>query len=171
MELYSSSELSGTPLDAIEPFTEELTGIVAEMQEKLGSETKLLEGTETLTREDIRIPLPDDPARILAILKNELSDGKTNEEEWKSPSQSGCWTTDPTPTFTLESSSTACIAELFSQDSPIPRSNAASSDMWTGSCEEMRGDCGCETDATNGPCACMEQTISVPMVGTPSEEK
>ena len=49
MELYSHSE--GAPLSEIEAFTEELTGIMEEMKEKLANEGKILEGTEMPIRE------------------------------------------------------------------------------------------------------------------------
>jgi hypothetical protein len=160
MELYSSSELAGTPLDAIEPFTEELAGIMVEMQEKLASETKLLEGSEIPEREEIIIPR-----------KNELSDEDAKEDQWMSVSLNGSSTTDPTHTLILESSSSACIADLFVQDCPIRQSSVRCTDMLIESCEGTSEGCGCVTGAMNAPFVCTEQTINVPTVGTLNEEK
>jgi hypothetical protein len=171
MELYSSTD--GTPLDEIEPFMEELTGIVKEMQQLIPMETRILEGTEMPAREDIVIPPPENPQAILEALtgKNELSQGETKEDQWSNASPNGCLTTDRIRISTRESDNSACIAALFNQNCPIRRSNAMSSPMSVNSCAEMSGGCGCAIDVTKGPCACMEQTISVPMAGTPSEEK
>jgi len=173
MDAYHSSRLDATYIDEIQPFTEELTGFVVEMQEKLVTETCILEGTEIPGREDIIIPPPLNPAETLALLtgKNELSGGETKDSQWSSDLLNGCLTTDPTLVSTLESSSSACIADLFDRSCPIRRSNAMSWPMPTNSSEEKLEGCGCETGATSEPCVCMEQTISVPMVGTPSEEK
>lgn len=173
MDAYSSSRLDATYIDQIEPFTEELTGIVKEMQEKLASETRILEGTEDFTREDIIIPPPIHPEETLAILtgKNELSGGETKDTQWSSDLLSGCLTTDPTLISTLESNSSVCIAELFNQNCPIPPSSVRLLPVLTRSYGETLESCGCGTDATNGSCACMVQTINVPMVGMPSEEK
>lgn len=173
MDAYSSSRLDATYIDEIEPFTQELEGIVKEMQEKLATETRILEGTEDLTREDIIIPPPIHPEETLAILtgKNELSGGETKESQWTSDLLNGCSTTDPTLVSMLESNSSACIAELFNQNCPIPPSNEKSLPVLTRFYGERLESCGCGIDATNESCACMEQTISVPMVGMPSEEK
>ena len=173
MDAYHSSRLDATYIEDIEPFTEELSGIVVEMQEKLATETRILEGTEDLTRETIIIPPPINPEETLAILtgKNGLSEGETKEEQWSNVLLNGCSTTDPTLISTLESNSSACIAELFSQDCPIPSSNVRLLPVLTRSYGETLESCGCGTDAMNGSCVCMEQTISVPMVGTSSEEK
>lgn len=171
MELYSSTD--GTMIDEIEPFMEELTGIVKEMQQLIPTETKILEGTDMPDREDIVIPRPENPEAILAAIsgKNELSQGETKEDQWSSASPNGCLTTAPTHTSTFASSNSAFTAALFNQNCPIRRSNAASSPISQMSSEEMSGVCGCVTGVTNELCACMEQTISVPMAGTPNEEK
>lgn len=168
---YSSG--FGTDIETIEPFTEELTGIVKEMQEKLVDETKMLEGTEMLEREDIVIPPPENPEEILAQLtgKNELSGDETKDDQWTNASQNGLWTTDPILTSMPESSSSATTARCSSLRCPTRRSRELSSPESTNCCEGKSDDCGCETDATSESCACMVQTISVPTVGTPSEEK
>lgn len=173
MDAYSSSRLDATPLDAIEPFTEELTEIVLEMQAALPSESKLLEGADILEREDIVIPPPEDPKAVLQALtgKNELSNAESYSSQWMPVLLSGSSRTDPTLISTLESNSSACIAELFVRTCPTLRSNAASSPMSICSFEETSGACGCATGVTNESCACMEQTISVPTVGMLSEEK
>lgn len=168
-----SSKLDATYLDEIEPFTCELAAIVRDMQVQMATETRILEGTEDLTREDIVIPPPADPEAVLRELtgQNELSGGETKEDQWKNVSASGCWTTGLTHTSTLESSSSVSIAKLFSQSCPIPQSRDMSLPVWTKSCEGKSDTCGCGTDATSECCDCMVQTINVPMAGIPSEEK
>jgi hypothetical protein len=175
MDAYSSSKLDATYIGEIEPFTEQLASIVVEMQDKLATETRILEGTEDTTREDIVIPPPANPDEILALLtgksKNELSDGETKEAQWSSDLLSGCSTTDLIPISMFESSSSACIADLFDRSCPIrPSAVRLLPAQIPFSGVTLEG-CGCGTDAMNESCGCMEQTISVPMVGTPSEEK
>ena len=46
----------GTEIESIEPFTAELAGIVEEMQIRIQTETKILDGTEIPERETIEIP-------------------------------------------------------------------------------------------------------------------
>jgi hypothetical protein len=158
MELYPSV---GTPLDEIEPFTQELTGIVETMQEKLSSETKILEGT---------MPTPDYDL-VRDALQNELSIPKLTEEQWTMHLRNGYLTTDLTPTSTPASSSSSSTAEPSNPPSGTPVSGHWCKDVPTGSCNPRSGGCGCETDASNECCDCMVQTINVPTVGMPSEEK
>jgi hypothetical protein len=171
MDAYHSSRLDATYIEDIEPFTEELSGIVVEMQEKLATETRILEGTEDLTRETIIIPPPINPEETLAILtgKNGLSEGETKEEQWSNVLLNGCSTTDPILISMFESNSSACIADLFNRDCPIPPSDERSLPLLTRFSGATLESCGCGTDATNESCACMVQTINVPMAGTPSE--
>ena len=146
----------GTDLDAIEPFTSELTGIVDTMQEELAKEVRILEGVD---------------APEYTPLENEHLEGETKEYQWSNASASGCWTTDPTHGCTPELSSSVSIAEACSPIFPTEQSREP---RWlqSMSCSEGKLEsCGCGTDVTNGHCACMEQTISVPMAGTLSEEK
>lgn len=173
MDAYTSSRLDATYIDEIQPFTQQLTGIVVEMQDKLATETRILEGTEDISREDIIIPPPINPEETLSILtgKNELSGGETKDSQWSSDLLSGCSTTDPTLISMFESNSSACIAELFNRNCPIPPSDDRSLPVLTRFYKETLESCGCGTDATNESCDCMVQTISVPMVGMPSEEK
>lgn len=163
----------GADIESIEPFTEELTGIVKEMQVKLVDETKILEGTELLEREDIIIPAPENPEEILAQLtgKNELSGGETKDDQWTNGSQNGLWTTDPILASIPESSNSATTARCSSLRCPTRRSNELLSPESTNYCKESLDASGCEIDAMSGCCACMVQTISVPTAGTPSEEK
>lgn len=168
-----SSKLDAAAIDEIEPFTQELTGIVKVMQVQLATETCILDGTEVPTREDIVIPPPEDPEAVLRAMtgQNELSGGETKECQWNNVSETGYWTIDLTQNSTLESSNSASIAELFNQNCPIPQSVGPWSLVSMNSCEGKSDACGCVTGATNEPCACMEQTINVPMAGTPNEEK
>jgi hypothetical protein len=146
----------GTDLDAIEPFTVELTGIVDTMQEELAKEVRLLEGVD----------VPE-----YAPLENEHLDSETKECQWSNASANGCWTTDRTHACTPELSTSVSIAEPSSLIFPTEQSSGLSS-LRSMNCSEGKLErCGCGTDATNESCACMEQTINVPMAGTLSEEK
>jgi len=158
MELYPSV---GTDLEDIEPFTQELTGIVETMQEKLSTETKILEGT---------MPTPDYDL-VRDALQNELSIPRLTEEQWRTSLGNGSLTTDRTPTSTLASSSSSSTAEPSNPASDTPAFGGWCSNALTACCEGKSGDCGCATDASNECCACMVQTINVPMAGTPSEER
>jgi hypothetical protein len=163
MELYSHSE--GAPLSEIEAFTEELTGIMEEMKEKLANEGKILEGTEMPTREA--------PDELWATLmgKNELSQVETKEDQWNKPSQSGSSTIDPSLTSSAGSSISASIVKLFNRGCPIRRSSGSSWQKSTSSSEEMQGVSGSEIGVTSELSDSTEQTINVPMAGTQSEEK
>lgn len=158
MELYPSV---GTPLDEIEPFTTELTGIVETMQEKLVSETKILEGS---------MPLPN-YVSVRTSLENELSIPKLTEEQWRTHFPSGSSTTDLTLISIPASSSSSCFVEASSLGLDTQPCVERSFSMPTNCCEGKSDDCGCATDASNECCACMVQTINVPMAGMPSEEK
>jgi hypothetical protein len=158
MELYPSV---GTPLDEIEPFTQELTGIVATMQEKLSTETKILEGT---------MPIPDYEG-VRDALQNELSIPKLTEEQWRTSLGNGSLTTDPTLISMFGSSSSSSSAEPSNPASDTPVCGNGCSKLPTDCCEGKSADCGCATDASNECCACMVQMINVPTVGMPSEEK
>jgi hypothetical protein len=175
MDAYNSSRLDATYIDEIEPFTEELAGIVVEMQDKLVVETRILEGTDVFSREDIIIPPPMNPEETLAILtgksKNELSGAETKQDQWSSDLLNGYSITDLVPISTLESNSSACIADLFNRECPIQPSVVRLLPALTHFYGATLEGCGCGTDAMNESCACMEQTISVPTVGMQSEEK
>ena len=158
MELYPSV---GTPLEEIEPFTQELTGIVETMQEKLVTETRILEGAMSMP----------DYGMLRQALENELSIPKLSEEQWRTHCPSGSSTTDPTLTSTPASSTSSCSAVLSVLVSDTPVFGGWCSRLPTDSCEATLGDCGCATAASNESCACMVQTINVPTVGTPSEAK
>jgi hypothetical protein len=168
-----SSKLDAAYLDEIEPFTEELSGIVRDMQVLLATETRILEGTEDLTREEIVIPPPEDPEAVLRELtgQNELSGGETKECQWSNASANGCWTTGHTHDCIREFATSASTAAPSSLSYPMAQSSEVSLPVWTNSSEAKSDSCGCGTDATSESCACMEQTINVPTVGMPSEEK
>jgi hypothetical protein len=158
MELYPSV---GTPLDEIEPFTQELTDIVVTMQEKLSTETKILEGT---------LPTPDYGV-VRQTLENELSIPRLTEEQWRTLCPSGSSTTVPALASTPESNTLSCSAEASNPVSDTPASGSWCSNLPTDCCKETSGDCGCETGVSSECCACTVQTINVPMVGMPSEER
>lgn len=168
-----STKLDAAYLDEIEPFTTQLTDIVRDMQTQLVTETRILEGTEQLFREDIVIPPPADPEAVLRELtgQNELSGGETKEDQWSNVSRNGCWTIDPTRDCIPEFGSSVSTATPSNLNCPTPRSSAPLFRVLMSSSEETSAVCGCGTDATSESCDCMVQTISVPMAGTPSEEK
>lgn len=149
----------GTPLEEIEPFTQELTGIVVTMQEKLSTETRILEGSMTT---------PDYGA-LRQALENELSIPKLSEEQWRTHCPNGSSTTDLTLTSTLASSSSSCSAVPS-----VPVSDTPASVGWllkppTSFFEATSGGCGCATGASSESCDCTVQTINVPTVGMPNE--
>ena len=158
MELYPSV---GTDLDDIEPFTQELTGIVVTMQEKLSTETKILEGT---------MPTPDYDV-VRDALQNELSIPKLTEEQWRTSLGNGSLITDPTLISMFGSSNLSSTAEPSNPPSDTPACGTWCSKLPTDCCEGKSGDCGCETGASNECCDCTVQTINVPTVGMPSEER
>jgi hypothetical protein len=158
MELYPSV---GTSLEDIEPFTQELTGIVETMQEKLSTETKILEGS---------MPVPDYTA-MRASLENELSIPKLTEEQWRTSLLNGSSRTGLTLISIPASSSSSCFVEASSLGLDTLSCTSVSCSAPMSSCEGKSDDCGCATDASNESCACMVQTINVPMAGMPSEEK
>jgi hypothetical protein len=148
---------AGTDLDAIEPFTSELTGIVETMKENLVTETRILEGTE--------VPV------YKPFTENELSEGETKEDQWTNVSPNGYLTTDRIPTSEPGSNISSSFAELFNQDCPIQRLRRKSQPQQTVFFEGTWGGDGCETDATNECSECTVPTINEPTPGTPSEVK
>lgn len=147
----------GTDLDAIEPFTAELTGIVDQMKEELANEARILEGT--------------DAPEYKADEQNELSEGKLTEEEWRTFLLHGSSTTVRTLTSIPGSSSLYYSARPNSPVSPTlgyaKCSCPSSTPSWQGTLE----DCGCAIAATNESCECTVPMISEATPGTPSEEK
>ena len=148
---------AGTDLDAIEPFTEELTGIVDKMKEELANEKRILEGVD----------IPE----YTPLDQNELSQSETKEDQWKSSSLFGCSTTVPTRTSTPDSSTSSCIARHNSPVSDILGSARCSCPLQTPSWQGTWVDCGCVTDAMNECSECTVPMISELTPGTPSEEK
>jgi hypothetical protein len=147
----------GADLMEIDEFTNELTGIVETMKEKLVTETRILEGTE--------VPV------YKPLSENELSEGETKEEQWTNVSPNGCLTTDRIPTSEPGSNISSSFAELFSQGCPIRFLRRKSQPQQTVFFEGTWGGDGCETDATNECSECTVPTTSEPTPGTPSEVK
>jgi hypothetical protein len=153
---YTMTDM-GTLLDDIEPFTTELTGIVESMKEELANEVRLLEGM------DIPEYMPD--------AQNELSQSDSKDEQWSTPSLSGCWTTGRTLTSTLESNTLFSTARPNSPVSPTLGCVARCSTPQTNCCKATLDVCGCATDAMNESSECTVPTTSELMPGMPSEEK
>ena len=156
--LYLSSV--GADLDQIEPHTRELGKAVNEMQQKLVTEVRLLEGTEV-----------DSYLTVRAALENELSTTKLTEEQWKSALLNGCSTTDPTPDSSEDSVSLSHFAGLLNHDCRFVFLSNRSTPSPTNSCSGKSDECGCETGAMNVYCECMERTTSGQRPGTPNEVK
>lgn len=143
----------GTDLDAIEPFTTELTGIVDKMKEELANEVKILEGTD----------IPE--------YQNELSDDETKIDQWRSVLPNGSWTTGLTHTSTPASSSLFSSVRHNSPVSPTLASAGMCSHSSTPSWGPTWADCGRGIDAMNESSECTVPMISELTLGTPNEEK
>jgi len=144
----------GTDLDAIEPFTTELTAIVDKMKEELVNEKRILDGTE-----------------VPEYNQNELSEEKISEEEWTTFLPSGSLRTVRILTSIPGSSTSSCSVRHNSPVLDILGSASCSCPLQTPSCPPIWGDCGCVIDAMNESSECTVPMISEPMPGTPSEVK
>ena len=149
---YIMSDL-GTDLDAIEPFTMELTGIVDKMKEELVNEIRILDGTEAPEYE------------------NELSGCETKDDQWTTDLRNGFLKTVPTRSSMPDSSSLSCIVRHSSPVSPTLSCVGTCSMPQTGCCGATSDVSGCETDAMNECSVCTVPTISELTLGTPSEAK
>lgn len=148
---------AGTDLDAIEPFTAELTEIVDKMKEELANEVRILEGTE----------VPE----YKQLPQNELSDAESKECQWTNDLQNGFSTTVLTPTLIPGLSSSSCSVRHNSPVLDTLGSARCSCPLQTPSWQGISGDCGCVTDATNECSECTVPMISELTPGTPSEVK
>ena len=149
---YTMSDM-GTDLDAIEPFTSELTGIVDKMKEELANETRILEGTD----------VPE--------YQNELSGGETKECQWTTDLQNGFSTTVLIPTSTPGSSSSSSSVRHNSPVSDTAVCDGKFCERSTPCSWVMSDGCGCATAAMNESSVCTVPTTSEPTPGTPSAQK
>jgi hypothetical protein len=145
----------GTDLDAIEPFTTELTDIVDKMKEELANEKRILEGTDVPEYQP----------------QNELSEEKLSEEEWRDFLLNGSSRTVRLLTSTPGLNNSSCSARHNSPVSDILGSARCSCPSSTPSWQATSGDCGCATDAMNESSECTVPMTSEPTPGTPSEAK
>ncbi len=143
----------GTDLDAIEPFTAELSGIVDKMKEELANETRILEGTDVPEYQP----------------QNELSEEKLSEEEWRSILHNGSSRTVRLLTSTPVSSTLSSSARPNSPMLDIVDFDANSYKSSTPSWRVISGDCGCEIDAMNECSECTVPMTSELMLGMPNE--
>lgn len=153
---YTMSDF-GADLNAIEPFTTELTGIVDKMKEELVNETRILEGT------DIPVYNP--------LEQNELSATETKMNQWTTDLQNGFSTTVLTPTSVHGLSTSSCSVRHNSPVSDILESGVKFCERSTPSCAAIWADCGCATDAMNESSECTVPMINEPTPGMPSEVK
>jgi hypothetical protein len=147
----------GTDLDAIDPFTEELTGIVDKMKEELANEKRILEGTE----------VPE----YQQLPQNELSPSEVKEDQWRNFSPFGFSRTDRIRISTPDSNSLSSSVRHNSPVSDILGSARCSCPLQTPSWQGTSVDCGCVTDAMNESSECTVPMISELTPGTPSEVK
>ena len=156
----------GVDIETEQVFQQELHGIVDVMKVKLVDEKKILEGTEVPMYGKDLWKMPH-----IERTENELSQSKPTEQQWKTDSQNGCSTTDPTHISTSDSSSSSAIAGLFNQSCPIAPLRIRSTHSPTDSCSENSATSGNETDAMNESSECTVPTINEPMLGMPNEVK
>jgi hypothetical protein len=147
----------GTDLDAIEPFTAELTDMVDKMKEELANEARILEGV--------------DAPEYKPEGQNELSEGKLSEEEWRTFLLNGSSTIVRTLTSIPGSSSSSSSARHNSPVSPTLGYAKCSCPSSTPSWQETSDDCGCVTAAMSEFSECTVPMTSELTPGTPSEEK
>jgi hypothetical protein len=152
--LYSDH---GTDLEAIEPFTTELTGIVDAMKEALATEVRILEGTDT-------------PA-YTPLDENEQADITLHEEAWRIVSPNGSLRTVHILGSIPGSSSLSSSARPSSPVS-LPR------DCAERFCEKsipsswgISDGCGCAIAVMSESSECTVPMINDPTPGMPSEEK
>jgi hypothetical protein len=144
----------GTDLEAIEPFTSELTSIVDTMKEELANESRILEGTD-----------------VPEYTQNELSEGKISEEEWRTFLRNGSSRTVRLLTSTPVLNSSSSSARPNSPGLDTLDCVGTFCERSTPSCWVTSDGCGCATAAMNESSECTVPTISEPTPGTPSEAK
>jgi hypothetical protein len=150
----------GCRLDEIEPFTQQLSEIVAEMQKQLVNETRILEGTAPPEYEKERIQL-----------ENELSRERLTEEQWKNALQNGFLITVPTLTSMPDSNNFLYTANLSDQSYHSEPSEGKSGESPENSCLEELVECGYGTAQWNVYSVSTDRMISELKPGTPNEEK
>lgn len=143
----------GVDIEEEHAFQEELHGIVDKMQEDLVHEVKILEGT------------------LEPVYQNELSDAERKEEQWKTDLLSGFSTIVRTLTFSDESNTSSSTVSSLNRARVIHDSDEKSTEQSSPSCGRTWADCGLVTEPLNESFDSTVQTINVPMLGTPSEEK
>jgi hypothetical protein len=148
----------GTDLDAIEPFTSEMTSIVDKMKEELANEKRILEGTE----------VPEYVPFCGKCIQNELSQSESKEDQWRTPLPHGSLTIGRIPTSTPDSNISSSSVSPNNPASDTPSFAEPCCPLQIGSCSETSGVCGCVTAATNESSECTVPTTSAPTPGTPS---
>lgn len=156
----------GVDIETEQVFQQELHGIVDVMKVKLVDEKKILEGTLNPEYGKNEWSLPH-----IERTKNELSQSKPREQQWKNDSPNGCSTTDPIHISTSDSSSSSAFAELFNQSCPIEPLRIRSTPSPTSSCSENSAASGIETDVMNESSDCTVPMINEQMDGMPNEVK
>ncbi len=155
---YIASDM-GVDIEEEHNFQEELHGIVDKMQEDLVHETKILEGTLDPQYDPNEFP------------QNELSKSNSEDKQWMTGLLNGFSITDLTPISSDESSISFSTASSLNQARVIHDSDEMSIEQSSPSCPVIWADCGTEIERLSEQSDCMVQTISVPVLGTPSEEK
>ena len=145
---------TGADLMDIEPFTEELTGIVDKMKEELANEVRILEGTD-----------------VPEYKQNELSDVQSKECQWTNDLQNGFSTIVLIPGLTPGLNTSSCSARHNSPVLDTLGFASCSCPLQTPSWQATSEGCGCATDAMNESSECTVPMISELTPGTPNEEK
>jgi hypothetical protein len=148
----------GVDIEEEQKFQDELHGIVDKMKEDLVHERKILEGTL-------------EPEYNPAELQNELSSSTLEGKQWMTELLNGSSRTNPTPISSDESSTSFSTASNLNPGSDTLDSEGKSSEFLNPTCPVIWVDCGSVIEPSNEPSDSTVQTISVPMLGTPSEEK
>jgi hypothetical protein len=144
----------GTDLDAIEPFTSELTEIVDKMKEELANEKRILEGTD-----------------VPEYGQNELSPTEVKEDQWRNFSPFGFSRTGPIRISTPDLNNSSCSARPNSPVLDIVDFADCSCPSSSPSWRAISDGYGRVIDAMNESSECTVPMISEPTPGTPSEEK
>lgn len=159
---YIASNL-GADIEAEQVFQQELHGIVDDMKIKLVDEKKILEGTlnPEYGKGDWKMPYIE--------TKNELSQSKITEQQWKNVLPNGSLITDLTPTSTHDSSTSFFTAEDSNPSFPTVSLRRQSTLSVISSCSGKSDDCGTETDVMNEYSECTVPMTSALPLGMPNE--
>lgn len=143
----------GADIEEERRFQNELHEIVDKMKEDLVNETKILEGTD------------------IPVYQNELSSSESKEEQWKTDLPSGYSTIDLTPISNEDSNISFSSVSSLNRVRIMDGCDEKYPEQPEILCGANSVDFGNVTGHLNESFDCMEQTINVPVLGIPNEEK